>query len=150
MGNELRILRDYIKSKGLRNTAEREMILEEIFSCHDHFDVDELYLRLKEKKKQISKASIYRTIPVLIECGLIDRVFFEDGHHHYEHIYGHGHHCHLRCIGCGRIVEFKDKDLLEIEKRLARRYQFKVTYHKLEIAGYCEQCSKGGGTDWRS
>ena len=63
--------REYIKEKGMRNTPERETIIEEIFAIHDHFDVDELFLRLRNKKKRISKASLYRTIPLLIDSGLI-------------------------------------------------------------------------------
>jgi Fe2+ or Zn2+ uptake regulation protein len=72
--DEIRKFRDYIKERGLRNTPEREMIIEEIFSIHDHFDVDELFLRMRNKKKTISRASIYRTIPLLVESGLIKEV----------------------------------------------------------------------------
>ena len=107
--NELQVFRKYIKNKGLRYTPERETIVKEIFANHDHFDVDGLYLRLRGKEKKISKASIYRTIPHLLESGLIQEVFYEDGHMHYEHIFGHQHHCHLRCVECGQIVEFRDE-----------------------------------------
>jgi Fur family ferric uptake transcriptional regulator len=62
MQNEIQIFRNFIRNKGLRNTPEREVIIEEIFSKHDHFDVDELYLRLKRKSKKVSKPSIYRII----------------------------------------------------------------------------------------
>ncbi|RLB87892.1 MAG: transcriptional repressor, partial [Deltaproteobacteria bacterium] len=88
MKNEIEVFREFAREKGLRNTPERETIIREIFATHEHFDVDELYLRLKRKKKKISKPSIYRLIPYLLESNLIQEAYFEDGRQHYEHIYG--------------------------------------------------------------
>ena len=59
---------------------------------------------------------------------------------HYEHIYGHEHHCHLRCLGCRQIVEFRDDGVEEAEKRIGQANDFETTGHKLEIYGYCSQC----------
>jgi Fur family ferric uptake transcriptional regulator len=140
MQNEIEVFRDFIRNKGLRNTPEREMIIEEIFTTHDHFDVDELYLRLKEKDKKVSKPSIYRLIPLLLKSGLIQEAYFEDGHLHYEHIYGHEHHCHLRCITCGKTMEFSEKSMERLEMELAEKYDFQVEGHKLEVFGYCQKC----------
>ncbi len=137
---ELDVFRRYIKKKGLRYTPERETIVQEIFSAHDHFDVDTLYLRLRNKGADISKASIYRTIPLLIESGLIQEVFYEDGHMHYEHIYGHRHHCHLRCVECGKIVEFTEESMEALEQKLAGRFDFEISGHKLEMFGRCPAC----------
>ena len=134
--------RAYIKAQGLRKTPERETIIEEIFSIHDHFDVDELFLRLRNKKKRISKASLYRTIPLLIESGLIKEVFFDNGHLHYEQIYGHKHHCHLRCANCGKIVEFADDTVAKIQDRISKKYGFVITAHRFELIGYCPQCGQ--------
>ena len=140
MGDEIALFRSFISKKGLRNTPEREEIIKEIFSSHDHFDVDELYLRLRQKGSRVSKASIYRNIPLIMESCLIREVWHEDGHMHYEHIYGHGHHCHLRCIQCGKVIEFVDQDLFEIEKRLGTKYDFEILEHRLDIIGYCSEC----------
>ena len=140
MQDEREILWKYIKSKGLRYTPEREAILEEIFSKHEHFDVDALYLRLKKKQPKISKASIYRTIPLLLESGLISEVYFEDGHLHYEHIHGHKHHCHMRCLGCRKVIEFYERRLEEVQEKVAKQHGFMVTGHKLELVGYCQDC----------
>jgi Fur family ferric uptake transcriptional regulator len=134
--------REYIREKGLRNTPERETIIDEIFAIHDHFDVDELFLRLRNKKKRISKASLYRTIPLLIDSGLIKEVYFENGHLHYEHIYGHKHHCHLRCVSCGRIIEFADDEIRTIQTRIGKKYDFAITSHRFELLGYCSQCAQ--------
>jgi Fur family ferric uptake transcriptional regulator len=140
MQNEIQVFREFIRNKGLRNTPEREVIIEEIFSKHDHFDVDELYLRLKKKHKKVSKPSIYRILPLLLESGLIQEAYFENGHLHYEHIYGHDHHCHLRCMNCGKTIEFNEKSIIAIEKRLADQYDFQVEGHKFEVFGYCQKC----------
>ena len=134
--------REYVKEKGLRNTPEREIIIDEIFSIHNHFDVDDLFLRLRNKKKRISKASLYRTIPLLIDSGLIKEVYFEDGHLHYEHIYGHKHHCHLRCVNCGRIIEFADDEIRAIQARIGKKYGFAITTHRFELLGYCPLCAQ--------
>jgi Fur family transcriptional regulator, ferric uptake regulator len=138
--SELEIFRDFINRKGMRATPEREEILAEVFAEHNHFDIDELFMRLRQKGKRISRASIYRTIPLLVECGLVNEVYFEDGHLHYEHVYGHDHHCHLRCLGCRKVVEFRDEGVDEIEKRIGLANSFETTGHKLEIFGYCSQC----------
>ena len=138
---EIEIFRKFIHKRGLRNTRERESIVKEIFSSADHFDVDELYLRLK-KKTGVSKASIYRTIPLLIEANLITEVYLEDGHMHYEQVYGRDHHCHLRCNKCRKIIEFSDPRLPEIEREVAEKIGFVPEGHKLEITGLCPTCAK--------
>ncbi len=143
--DEIQRFREFIQQKGLRNTPERQIIIEEIFSIHDHFDVDGLFLRLRNKNKIVSKASIYRTIPLLIESELIKEVYFEGGHLHYEHIYGHHHHCHLRCICCGRIFEFADDEIVRIQNRIGKEHEFVITSHRFELLGYCPRCAPGRG-----
>ena len=144
MDDEIGLFRSFIAGKGLRNTPEREGIIREIFANHDHFDVDELYLRLRRKGSRVSKASIYRNMPLIMECGLIREVWHEDGHMHYEHIYGHGHHCHLRCINCGKVMEFVEKEMKAIEKRLGKQYGFRIIDHRLDVTGYCSDCEGDG------
>lgn len=140
MKSEIEAFREFIRKKGLRNTPERETIIKEVFATRDHFDVDGLYSRLRRKKKKISKPSVYRLIPYLLESGLIQEAYFEDGHLHYEPIYGHEHHCHLRCTRCGKTIEFQAKALKQLEKRLADEHGFAVQGHKLEVFGYCPKC----------
>lgn len=140
MKSEFEIFQDYLRQRGLRWTSEREQILQEIFETHEHFDVDELYLSLKQKGSKVSKASIYRALPLFIDCGLIREVDFSDGHWHYEHIYGHDHHCHLRCISCGEVLEFEEPSLYRVEHRLAREFGYDIVTHQLEVKGYCASC----------
>ncbi len=140
MKSEQQIFQDYIRERGLRRTPEREEILGEIFAIHGHFDVDELYLVLKGKGSKVSKASIYRALPLFIDCGLIREVDFSDGHWHYEHIYGHAHHSHLRCLSCGEIQEFEEPALKLLEEQLAQRYCYHIKGHQLQVHGYCAVC----------
>ena len=140
MKPEIEVFREFIRNKGLRNTPEREQVVKLVFSIHDHFDVDELYLQLRRQSDKISKATVYRTIPLLLESGLIQEAYFEDGHVHYEHIYGHEHHCHLRCLDCGKVVEFTEKAVARVEEEVGDRFDFLVTGHKLEVYGYCAKC----------
>ena len=142
MSTEVDLFRSYIARKGLRNTPEREEIIREIFATGEHFDVDELYLRLRSKGRRVSKASIYRNLPLIMECSLIREAWHEDGHMHYEPAYGQGHHCHLRCMACGKVVEFYDEKLKTIENRLHEKYGFEIFDHRLEVFGYCSHCQR--------
>ncbi|MEJ5329360.1 MAG: transcriptional repressor [Desulfobaccales bacterium] len=140
MKSELEIFREYIRQRGLRRTPERELILAEIFATHEHFDVDSLYLSLRQKGVKVSKASIYRALPLFIDCGLIREVDFTDGHWHYEHIYGHEQHHHLRCLACGEVLEFAEPGLSCLGLRLLQEYGFTVVSHHLDVKGYCRSC----------
>lgn len=147
MNSELQIFQDYIRRRRLRRTPEREEILREIFAWHGHFDVDELYLLLKGKGSKVSKASIYRSLPLFMDCSLIREVDFRDGHWHYEHIYGQALHNHLRCLGCGEVQEFEEPALKHLEEQLAQTYHYQIKGHQLQVHGYCPTCRQ---KDWEN
>ena len=136
---EVESFRKFLKAKSHRVTTERVAIAEAVLLNRGHFDVDELYLDLKTRNG-ISKASIYRTIPLLIESGLLAAVYLENGHMHYERAYGREHHSHLRCGACGRIFEFSAPELSVLEKNIAEQKNFKSEGHKFEIWGLCSNC----------
>ncbi len=139
---ELKILRQYIQDHNMRNTPEREAIVGEIFSRHDHFSAEDLYQRLRGSSLSISRASVYRAIPVLIGAGLISRVFTKNGQAFYEHIYGHEPHFHLRCTSCGHIEEFMEPLLEDLPARLSKSTSFAVDRYRLEALGRCPKCQK--------
>ena len=139
LAEELGAFKDYLRVRGYRITKERVAIAESILRNHDHFDVDELYLSLRNKTP-ISKASIYRAIPLLIESGLLAEVYLENGHMHYERVFGREHHSHLRCLRCHSIFEFSAPELAVVEKRITRQESFKSEGHKFEIWGICSAC----------
>ena len=138
-----RLFSDYLEQKQLKYTPERKVILREVFSLHNHFEADELYFKLRKKgSHRISRATVYRTLPLLEESGLIRRVVFIDKHTHYEHVYGSMHHEHLICLSCGDVIEFYKKSLEDTLEDVARENKFNSVAHKLEITGYCRNCSK--------
>jgi Fur family ferric uptake transcriptional regulator len=148
MKSGLQVFQEYVRHRGLRRTVEREQILREIFQTPGHFDVDKLYLKLRTKGVKVSKASIYRALPLFIDCGLIREVDFSQGHWHYEPIYGQGHHSHLLCLGCGKTLEFQDPDLKALEARLARAHGFRIKGHQLKVQGYCANCQQAHRGPW--
>ena len=97
---------EYISNKGLKLTRERDEIVREILRTKGHFAPDELFVKLKARGSKVSRASIYRTIPLLVESGMIEEVERVDKHAHYERVSTNSHHDHMICIRCGRVIEF--------------------------------------------
>jgi Fur family ferric uptake transcriptional regulator len=129
-----------LRKKGLRFTPEREHVLEAAVSYSDHFDAEDLHLSIRNRHGRVSKASVYRTLPLLLQCGIIRTVGHHDGRYQYEYIYGHAHHCHLRCVRCGKVVEFTVEHLNEMGNKVGREHGFQITGHRLELYGYCRDC----------
>ena len=131
---------DFLKNKGRKFTPQRQEILKAIFSFHKHFDVDGLFEILRKKGENISRATIYRAIPLLIKSGLIKEALRGEAKITYEHIFGHEHHDHLVCVGCGKIIEFKNDKIEKLQKAVCRKYNFHSLEHRLGIKGYCKKC----------
>jgi Fur family ferric uptake transcriptional regulator len=135
-----RIFSKFLKEKGHRLTKERSAILEKTFSHHGHFDPESLYLGIKQAGRKASRASVYRTLNLLCECGLIEKVSKTEHGTIYEHTLGHGHHDHMICTKCGKIIEFYSADIERLQEDLCREQGFQGTSHTLEIRGYCKKC----------
>lgn len=134
--------REFLKGKGLRLTHEREAILREVFATKgQHFDPEELHISLRQKDADVSRASVYRTIPLLIEAGIIEEVERIDKHAHYELTYGREHHDHMLCLGCGKVIEFLSQEMEELQERICKEHGFTGETHTLEIKGYCRKCA---------
>ena len=134
--------KDFTRARGLKDTPERESILDAVFSIHHHFDIEDVFQLLKSQGRNISRSTIYRMIPLLLESGMIKEVLHCMGNTRYEHVFGHRHHDHLICIGCGRIIEFYENTIEEIQEKLCREYGFLPVEHHLGIKGYCSECRK--------
>lgn len=139
---ECKVFRNFLKERGQKLTREREAILKEIFSFHGHFEPETLYLKIRESGLKASRASVYRTLNLLYECGLIDRVRKTERGTIYECTYGHKHHDHMLCVRCGKAIEFYSEDLERLQEELCKKQEFEGTNHTLEIRGYCKQCQK--------
>ena len=140
MATELEIFRKFLKEKQLKVTPEREAILRLVFGTHEHFDAEELLLDARGTGQRVSKATIYRTLELLVESGLLIKHIFDGRHARYEHIYGHKSHEHMFCIVCHRIFEFTAPELDRIQNEVASRFEFKPLERSLQISGYCSRC----------
>src|SRR6266496_3444885 len=108
---EIERFQEFLGNQGLKLTRERTALLREIFATHYHFEADELLFKMKEKALKISRATVYRTLELLVKSGMVRRVHLGEDHYHYEHVRGDSHHDHLICTTCGTVIEFSDPEL---------------------------------------
>lgn len=134
----------YLKSKGYKLTAQRECILGIIIENKDkHLTVDEIYKYVYEKNRTIGIATVYRTILLFEELGVISKLIFDDRIIRYELSSldeEHTHH-HLICVKCNKIMEVKEDLLEELEKQVEDKYEFKILDHNVKILGICNKCN---------
>jgi Fur family ferric uptake transcriptional regulator len=140
MKNEKKIFEDFLGKKSLRDTPQRWLILDEFLKREQHTTTEELYDIVKQRDRTIGQATVYRTLKLLCEAGLAQEVDFGDGVMRYEHLYGHAHHDHLVCQGCGKTVEVVDTVIEELQQRLSAQYGFQLTGHEMYLYGLCEKC----------
>lgn len=134
-------LAEYLDSKRLRRTPERFAILEVVFSHNDHFGIEALYDEMEERSYHVSRSTIYNTIELFIECGLVRKHQFGSNQAVYEKVISSGNHHHLICTECGKIKEVKDVDLMTYIS--GRRYgSFSVSYISLYVYGVCSTCQR--------
>jgi Fur family transcriptional regulator, ferric uptake regulator len=137
MAEEENVFVDYLKSRNLKMTGERQIILEEIFDRHDHFDADQLIRDIHDKGHAVSRATVYRTLDLLLGAELIQEIDFGAGRRLFEHTYGHDHHDHMMCVECGHIVEFVNQDIEQLQEMEAKRHGFDLVSHRMEMKVVC-------------
>jgi len=136
------IFKTYCRKHNMRFTPERALIIEEIYLMKGHFDVDKIYLQIRKKHPEgrLAKGSIYRSIPHLVSAGLLRESLTDENRKYYEPALGSAHHDHLKCIACGRVLEFSEKAIDEAQKRLLKKLNFEMVDHMHVISGYCSKC----------
>ncbi len=130
----------YIQTQGLRNTLQRQQIMDVFFENDDlHLSTEELYDRVRLLDPSIGQATIYRTMKLLCEAGIAREVRFDDGLARYEWAHG-AHHDHLVCEKCGLKVEVVDPEIERLQEDLAKKHGFLPTSHTLYLYGLCPSC----------
>jgi Fur family transcriptional regulator, ferric uptake regulator len=134
----------FLQQHGKRITQQRRIIVEQIFSHHDHFDADELMNHLREfiAQRRVSRPTVYRTLTELVEAGLLRQMSL-GGRSVYEHEYGYPSHDHLYCQICRKLIEFHSADLEQIRVAVAQQHDFEVKGHRMFISGVCAECRRG-------
>ncbi|HEY3375266.1 MAG TPA: transcriptional repressor [Candidatus Aquicultor sp.] len=140
MKSETLQFKRYIESRGLFFTPERQCIADEVFAWHKHFDAEELLQFLRDKGSKTSRATVYRSLELLVESGLVEKIDLGEGRAAYEHTAGHPHHDHLICLSCGAVQEFEEPLIEQLQEWACEKANFKPTAHNLSIYGYCEKC----------
>ncbi len=129
-----------LEKKGLKFTHERKFIFEEVARLGSHFDADSLYERFKKKDSLISRDTVYRTIPLLLESGVIQKSVGEGKREFFETTGAKGHHDHIVCVGCQKIIEFKCQEIENLQEKICSQHDFKMIFHDHRLFGYCKNC----------
>ena len=124
-----KILVKILKSEGLRYTDQRQAIWDEVRNSNEHRDAEDIYLKLKEGNVKVSRATVYRTIDVLVKNRLVRKMDVGDGRSLYEPRLDNEHHDHMICLDTGDIIEFYNKELEDLQDTIAKKHGYKVIRH---------------------
>lgn len=127
------VFRRYLKSQNLKYTPERADILSAIIDCDDVFEVDQLLMEMRKRGHRVSKATIYRTVKLLQDAGIITQALFDSKQAHYQLIYGKAARDYMVCMKTGEHIEFSDDGLVALRNRICRMYGWNPVGHRFQI-----------------
>jgi Fur family ferric uptake transcriptional regulator len=152
--NQLAIRRSFeafLKKRAQKLTLQRQRIFERAFATHEHFSADRLYAWLQaEQGPAVSRATVYRTLSLLVAGGFLASFDPGGGELVYEHVLGHRHHDHMVCLECGRIEEFLEPRIEELQRAVCQRKGFDLSHHSMRLFGTCHACARRGARTVRS
>ncbi len=141
----VRLFGRYLREQNLPVTQQREAVAEVVFSSEAHLSVEEIEDRLRGAGERIGKATIYRTLDLLVKSDLVEEHDFNEGFKRYEHrLSRQPEHDHLICLECGQVTEFKSGEIRQIKDRIAAERGFRPVRHRLDIYGLCTACQDAG------
>jgi Fur family ferric uptake transcriptional regulator len=135
-------LNTYMERKGLRSTSQRRLVSDVFFRASGHHSIDDVLAMVRAKDPKVGYATVYRTMKLLVECGLANERQFGETVTRFEIALHDHHHDHLICVDCKRIVEFEDDAIEMLQDKLAERHGFSLLTHKHELYGLCADCRR--------
>lgn len=139
------IFLETLRSQGMRVTSERLALLDEVFSQHGHLDAEQLLTRMRVHGHKISRATIYRNLELLVECGLVRKYRLGQDRYLYEHVHPGQAHDHIACRECGQVVEFVSPAISSLLREICKAHGFEESENTLQVQGLCGIC-KGTAT----
>lgn len=130
----------FLRDRSIKFTVPRRQVLDAVLQISEHFEAEQLLFALRQQGHRVAKATIYRTLPLLVDCGILKQVRFDVKPAHYECCFGETAHDHMVCRRCGRIIETSSDDVVELRQRLAARHGFHAVSHRFQISGLCSEC----------
>lgn len=137
-----RIFRQALEKKDLKYTKQRRVILDYLLKTTKHLTPEEIYRDLNRNDPALGRATVFRTLHLLEDCGFVGKISFPDGRQGYENKYLKPHHDHMICTECNEVIEFSSSDIERIQNEITSSFHFTPLRHKHEIFGRCRKCQE--------
>ncbi len=132
----------FLEKKGLKYTRERECIYEKVNRLPEHFDGERLYEILQKDSEDISRGTVFRTLPLLLESGAIQISVGKGKGEFFERSSSKGHHDHIICVGCGKVIEYHCEEIEELQTKVCKKYDVELLFHDHKLFVRCAKCRK--------